>query len=125
MPSASVRSKIAHRPTLHPPKHTATRLATTRPTVQVVGYGHLGDSNLHLNIAVPRDEPDPKEAIDAVLPWVMSHKGSVSAEHGLGQLKSKYLPRTKTPAVYQLMRAQKRMLDPNGILNPYKFYGGM
>ncbi len=90
----------------------------------MVGYGHLGDSNLHLNIAVPRNEPDPSEVIGAVLPWVMSHKGSVSAEHGLGQLKAKYLPLTKAPPVYQLMCGIKSMLDPKGILNPYKFYGG-
>lgn len=104
--------------------HPYTRLAS-RPSVQVVGYGHLGDSNLHLNIAIPRGEPDPTEAIDAVLPWVMAHKGSVSAEHGLGQLKAKYLPMTKSPAVYQLMVAQKRLLDPHSILNPFKYYGGM
>lgn len=144
------------------------RLAAERPSVQVVGYGHLGDSNLvseqraatgegrvgadahtspvirpdthihtpqcvltpppdnaqHLNIAVPRHEPDPTEAIEAVLPWVISHKGSVSAEHGLGQLKAKYLPLTKPPEVVAVMQDIKRRLDPKGILNPYgKFYG--
>jgi (R)-2-hydroxyglutarate---pyruvate transhydrogenase len=108
----------------HPPTHTPhNRLATSRPTVQVWGYGHLGDSNLHLNIAVPRHEPDPTDVLDAVLPWVMSHKGSVSAEHGLGQLKSKYLPLTKSAPVYELMCSIKAMLDPKGILQPGKFYG--
>lgn len=53
----------------------------------------------------------------------MSHNGSVSAEHGLGQLKAAYVPLTKSPEVCGLMRDIKRMLDPKGILNPYKFYG--
>lgn len=104
------------------PLPSCCRLAY-RPSVQVVGYGHLGDSNLHLNIAVPRHEADPSEAIEAVLPWVMAHKGSVSAEHGLGVLKARYLRKTKSPQVYGLMRDVKALLDPNGILNPYKYYG--
>lgn len=93
--------------------------------VMVVGYGHLGDSNLHLNVAVPRDRPDPpavSRVIDRVLPWVMEQEGSVSAEHGLGQLKKKYLPLTKSREVVGVMRGMKKMLDPKGILNPGKFF---
>ncbi len=103
---------------------TRARLAKYAPSgVKVVGYGHLGDSNLHLNIAVPRDAPDPPEvAAEMVLPWVMQHKGSVSAEHGLGQLKREYLSKTKSAAVVGVMKGMKAMLDPKGILNPGKFY---
>ena len=93
--------------------------------VMVVGYGHLGDSNLHLNVAVPRDKPDPpavSRVLDRVLPWVMEQEGSVSAEHGLGQLKKRYLPLTKSREVVAVMRGMKNMLDPKGILNPGKFF---
>jgi len=94
-------------------------------SVKVVGYGHLGDSNLHLNVAVPRDRPDPpavSRVLARVLPWVMEQEGSVSAEHGLGQLKKKYLPLTKSREVVAVMRGMKKMLDPKGILNPGKFF---
>lgn len=93
--------------------------------VKVVGYGHLGDSNLHLNVSVPRDKPDPpgvSRVLDRVLPWVMKQEGSVSAEHGLGQLKKQYLPLTKSRAAVAVMRGMKKMLDPKGILNPGKFF---
>jgi len=93
--------------------------------VRVVGYGHLGDSNLHLNVSVPREAPDPPEVsrvVSRVLPWVMEHKGSVSAEHGLGQLKKTYLLQTKSKEVVDVMRGMKKMLDPKGILNPGKFF---
>jgi FAD/FMN-containing dehydrogenase len=52
----------------------------------------------------------------------MEHKGSVSAEHGLGQLKKAYLPQTKSKEVVGVMRGMKKMLDPKGILNPGKFF---
>lgn len=93
--------------------------------VKVVGYGHLGDSNLHLNVSVPRNKPDPpgvSRVLGRVLPWVMKQEGSVSAEHGLGQLKKEYLPLTKSRAAVAAMRGMKKMLDPKGILNPGKFF---
>ena len=56
--------------------------------VRVVGYGHLGDSNLHLNISIPDWKEEVREAIEPfVYEWTAEHGGSISAEHGLGQMK--------------------------------------
>ena len=92
------------------------------PQIKVVGYGHLGDSNLHLNIAVPKDQPDPIElSNEEILKWVIEKKGSISAEHGLGQLKNEYLPQIKDQNTLNMMKELKALFDPKGILNPYKY----
>ena len=88
----------------------------------VVGYGHLGDSNLHLNVW--NEGAWDREMFELIEPWlferVKASKGSVSAEHGLGQTKAKYIGYSKSEEAVELMRAMKRMMDPKGILNPYK-----
>lgn len=89
--------------------------------VLVVGYGHLGDSNLHLNVAVPAHNPAVLELLEPyVFEWTTAVGGSISAEHGVGQCKNKFLAQTKPPAVLSLMRQVKNVFDPQGILNPYK-----
>ena len=55
-----------------------------------------------------------------VFDWVHARRGSISAEHGVGQCKFAYLPKTKPAPVMDLMRRTKALFDPNGILNPYK-----
>lgn len=90
-----------------------------------VGYGHLGDSNLHLNISTPsRNQPYHDQLLQEIEPFVfeftLQHKGSVSAEHGLGQAKSSWLDRAKPAPATALMRQLKSILDPHGILNPCK-----
>lgn len=55
-----------------------------------------------------------------VFDWTHEARGSISAEHGVGQCKNKYLPDVKPPAVMQMMKKTKEMWDPNFILNPYK-----
>jgi D-2-hydroxyglutarate dehydrogenase len=88
----------------------------------VVGYGHLGDSNLHLNVSVPGGHDAEVLALlePFVFDWVHARRGSISAEHGVGQCKFAYLPKTKPAPVMDLMRRTKALFDPNGILNPYK-----
>lgn len=90
--------------------------------VDVAGYGHVGDANLHLNIC---DVAGYREEVHALLePWVYESVagagGSISAEHGVGQCKSEYLHLNKPPAAIDLMGLIKRTMDPNLILNPYK-----
>lgn len=94
----------------------------------VAGYGHLGDSNLHLNVSLPRrDDPendDHLKVVDVIEPWVFERtsmfKGSISAEHGMGQCKNEYLDLSKEPKMIELMKEIKKLMDPKGILNPYK-----
>ncbi|XP_034418979.1 D-2-hydroxyglutarate dehydrogenase, mitochondrial isoform X2 [Cyclopterus lumpus] len=87
----------------------------------VVGYGHVGDGNLHLNITSPAKDPALLAAIEPfVYEWTASCHGSISAEHGLGLKKRNYIYYSKPRQVVALMGDIKAMLDPKGILNPYK-----
>jgi FAD/FMN-containing dehydrogenase len=107
-------------------EQTDALLAKAWPGVQVVCFGHLGDGNLHYNIAPP--DGTPHEAFLAyqgdvnriVHDSVAGFGGSISAEHGIGALKRDELPRYKAQVELDLMRAIKAALDPLGIMNPGK-----
>eukprot|EP01104_Vermistella_antarctica_P015815 TRINITY_DN5266_c0_g1_i1.p1 TRINITY_DN5266_c0_g1~~TRINITY_DN5266_c0_g1_i1.p1 ORF type:complete len:509 (+),score=91.10 TRINITY_DN5266_c0_g1_i1:61-1587(+) len=90
-------------------------------TGNVVGYGHLGDSNLHLNITVPKFCSEVEEIIEPfVYEFTSKRSGSVSAEHGVGLMKAPYLGYSKTQPMINLMKMMKASIDPKGIMNPYK-----
>ncbi|KAK9428690.1 hypothetical protein V1505DRAFT_315341 [Lipomyces doorenjongii] len=90
--------------------------------VNVVGYGHLGDGNLHLNVAVKQYDKEIEHILEPwVYEWIEKRHGSVSAEHGLGFAKKPYLKYSKDQSVIELMRQVKKVYDPNGIMNPYKY----
>ncbi|XP_034989595.2 D-2-hydroxyglutarate dehydrogenase, mitochondrial isoform X1 [Zootoca vivipara] len=87
----------------------------------VVGYGHLGDGNLHLNITADSYSHSLLETIEPfVYEWTSQYRGSISAEHGLGFKKKHYIHYSKPREAVLLMQQFKAMLDPKGILNPYK-----
>jgi FAD/FMN-containing dehydrogenase len=81
-------------------------------------YGHLGDGNLHVNVVGPA--PDDDSVDDAVLALVVEGGGSISAEHGIGTAKKRWLLRARSEAEVAAYRAIKAALDPAGILNPGK-----
>lgn len=93
--------------------------------VVIVGYGHFGDGNVHLNI-VDRTRGKHTDALKKILYpgayefTAKARRGSVSAEHGIGLQKRDYMSLSRSPEVIQVMRQLKGMMDPNGILNPYK-----
>lgn len=95
------------------------------PGVRLVNFGHLGDGNLHYNVQAPADG-DPKaflreqeERVNGlVYDAVAQFGGSFSAEHGIGALKVDKLEKHKSPVALGMMRAIKRGLDPQNILNP-------
>ncbi|KAF4121266.1 (R)-2-hydroxyglutarate---pyruvate transhydrogenase [Geosmithia morbida] len=92
------------------------------PVVGVSGYGHMGDSNLHLNIAVRRyDEAVEKILEPYVYEWIAKRRGSISAEHGLGVAKKNYVRYSRDESSLRLMKQIKDLYDPNGIMNPYKY----
>ncbi|OTA80163.1 hypothetical protein M434DRAFT_401876 [Hypoxylon sp. CO27-5] len=92
------------------------------PVVDVVGYGHMGDSNLHLNIAVRRYDKKVEEALEPyVFEWISGKNGSISAEHGLGVAKKKYIGYSRDQTTIRIMKQIKNLFDPNGIMNPYKY----
>ncbi|XP_021401080.2 D-2-hydroxyglutarate dehydrogenase, mitochondrial isoform X1 [Lonchura striata] len=87
----------------------------------VVGYGHLGDGNLHLNITAESYSHSLLDAIEPfVYEWTARCSGSISAEHGLGFKKRQFIEYSKPRKAVLLMQQFKAMLDPKGILNPYK-----
>ncbi|XP_031343457.1 D-2-hydroxyglutarate dehydrogenase, mitochondrial-like isoform X2 [Photinus pyralis] len=88
---------------------------------RIAGYGHIGDGNIHLNISVPEFRPDVLKKVEPYVYELTSKlKGSVSAEHGVGFRKPPYIHYSKSDNAIGLMKELKNMMDPNGILNPYK-----
>lgn len=92
-------------------------VAAADPAATVVSYGHVADGNVHVNI-VPGDTADGRHE-DAVLTLVASLGGSISAEHGIGALKARWLPLVRTASEMELFARIRRAFDPHGILNPH------
>ena len=97
------------------------------PGVRLINFGHLGDGNLHYNIAPPLgvdakafNLANEKAIYALVNAQVERCKGSISAEHGVGQLKLGDLRAHKGAVAHDLMKALKTALDPQNILNPHK-----
>ena len=112
-------------------EQTDALLAREIPGVRLVNFGHLGDGNLHYNVQAPegidaavflRDQEDRVNTL--VFDSVARFGGSISAEHGVGSLKADKLPRYKSPVALELMRAIKRALDPQNLLNPGRVIRG-
>ncbi|EPX71652.1 D-lactate dehydrogenase [Schizosaccharomyces octosporus yFS286] len=98
--------------------------APGQPVIDVVGFGHVGDGNLHMNVLSRKLEKKVEDALEPwVFAWVASHEGSISSEHGLGFLKKPYVGYSKTPEMISLMKTIKHVIDPNGIMLPYKYVG--
>jgi FAD/FMN-containing dehydrogenase len=97
---------------------------TLIPGCRPVPFGHLGDGNIHFNVSQPLAADKAAflarwdEVNDLVHGIVLAHGGSVSAEHGIGRLKRGLLAKVKDPVALDIMRALKRMLDPDGLMNP-------
>ncbi len=85
-----------------------------------VVFGHLADSNIHVNVTRPSGlTPEIRKAVDGLVYRITAELGgSVSAEHGIGRSKRPYLELTRGPDEIALMRRIKAALDPTGILSP-------
>ena len=111
-------------------EQVGAQLTERCPGIRVVVFGHLGDGNLHYNVSPPADcsGPQYEEEFLAMQPAinrlvhdaVAAFDGSISAEHGLGQLRRDEVTRYKSPVEMALMRQVKQALDPLGIMNPGK-----
>lgn len=95
-------------------------LAAAFPGVQSYIFGHVGDGNLHYNIGDQSLVSRRTEVNRIVYDVVASLGGSISAEHGIGQLKREEIKRHKHALELDLMRTLKRALDPQGLMNPGK-----
>ncbi|HEX5615787.1 MAG TPA: FAD-binding oxidoreductase [Acidimicrobiia bacterium] len=92
------------------------RALPDRPDARVWLFGHAADGNVHVNVTGV--DPDDDRVADAVLHLVAEMGGSISAEHGIGTAKRRWVHLTRTPQELAAMRAIKRALDPRDILNP-------
>ncbi len=96
------------------------------PSTRLCCFGHMGDGNMHFNVSQPLGMDKQAylghwHAMNRVIhDVVIMHRGSFSAEHGIGVLKREDMARYKSPVELEVMRSFKRALDPKGILNPGK-----
>ena len=96
------------------------------PGLRIVTFGHIGDGNLHYNqsqAAAGRNAAflAAQPAVNRIVHDLVDELGgSISAEHGIGQLKREELRRYKSPVEIEMMRAIKHVLDPQGLMNPGK-----
>ncbi len=91
-------------------------LASAFPAAEPVLFGHMGDGNLHVNLLGVDSDDDSID--EAVLTLVARHGGSISAEHGIGTAKRRFVALTRSAADIETMRAIKTALDPGNVLNP-------
>lgn len=108
-------------------EQVAPQVEARFPGTTAVGFGHLGDGNIHFHVLAPQGavrgewEAGEGRAISAyVHDQVAKFGGSISAEHGIGQMKRAELGRLGDPVSLALMRTIKQALDPCGLLNPGK-----
>jgi len=107
-------------------RDTNAALQARFPGIEHVIFGHLGDGNLHYNVATGAAFTEDQLLAAQNTIYALVHDsvhrfhGSISAEHGVGQLKRDLLPRYKDPVELALMHAVKHALDPQGVFNPGK-----
>jgi FAD/FMN-containing dehydrogenase len=96
------------------------------PEARILAFGHLGDGNIHFNLVQPKGESKERflartAAMNAIVhDQVQKFGGSISAEHGIGQLRRDELRQRKSPVELELMRRIKQALDPDNLMNPGK-----
>lgn len=95
-------------------------LEEVAPSAQLIAFGHVGDGNLHYNVALQDELADGEGVTERIYELVYELGGSFSAEHGVGRTKRRYLPKYRSESEVGLMRTLKKALDPNNILNPDK-----
>lgn len=105
----------------------ATEAVSARlPGIRPVPFGHIGDGNVHFNLSQPEGMDkqaflDLWDEMNAIVHGIVREMGgSISAEHGVGQLKRDEIAATKSPVEMEMMRTLKKAIDPKGILNPGK-----
>lgn len=106
---------------------TSAKLRESYPGIRIVAFGHMGDGNIHYNVsmldaALNKDFIEQKERSVNRIVYAEVEKlnGSISAEHGLGQLKREEITQYKSELELELMRSIKKTIDPKGLMNPGK-----
>ena len=89
----------------------------------VMGYGHIGDGNVHINFCSTDQQAEGEIDVEEIYQMVAERRGSISAEHGVGTYKRDYLHLQKDKHILERGKQLKDIFDPHGILNPYKVIG--
>ncbi len=93
----------------------------------VANFGHAGDGNIHVNFVIDREDPAAisraRECVSETFQLSVALGGTISGEHGIGYVKSQYLSYALDKPTLEIMKAIKKVFDPNGILNPGKMFG--
>lgn len=96
------------------------------PGVRIVAFGHIGDGNIHYNASMPEPVKNApflahSQKVNSIVYDIVAQlNGSISAEHGIGQLKRDKLPNYKSALELELMKSIKHTLDPKSLMNPGK-----
>lgn len=94
--------------------------------ITIINFGHAGNGNIHVNLLIDPDDPDQlkrsEQCLDEVFSLVLSLRGTLSGEHGVGIEKREFIARELHPNALALMKDIKRLFDPSGILNPDKIF---
>ncbi len=96
--------------------------------IEIINFGHLGDNNLHFNVFINKNINNREYKIlkrninEIIFSNVLKYEGSISAEHGIGQLRRKQLKIYKSPEELKKMKEIKKIFDPNNIMNPGKVF---
>jgi D-lactate dehydrogenase (cytochrome) len=107
-------------------RQAGAAIKAAAPGVRICAFGHMGDGNLHYNLCQPEggdgaDFAARKAELNRIVHDIVTAMGgSISAEHGIGQLKREELRHYKPAVALDMMRALKATLDPNNIMNPGK-----
>lgn len=104
-------------------EETKRRVVATWQDGSVHVGGHVGDGNLHLSVKAGDRSPHPNDEVNAIVYGLVGElNGSVSAEHGIGMNKRKYLSKSRSLEELALMRTLKQSLDPKNLLNPKRVF---
>jgi glycolate oxidase len=105
--------------------HRINDINNRYPSLKVASFGHIGDGNIHVNVMYHEGEQQrllAERMIEEILQNTVELGGTISGEHGIGNVKSKFLPLEVSPRELQIMKDIKHLLDPKGILNPGKMF---
>lgn len=109
-------------------KTTQEIIQKNYPDWDVIWFGHIGDGNLHINILKPANLSKEdfikkcQQADDLLYQQIAKFEGSISAEHGVGLAKKKFLHYTRSPQEIEILKQIKKIFDPDGIINPGKIF---